>query len=440
MSVGVATAQVSDESGETAPVISAESSGVTDGEIEARIGEIFSEIDALADIQIVVDAGVVSLSGTVAETETLQRAESLASRVQGVVTVENNLARDLSVRGRFAPAVDQVNELVVKTIALLPLLALAAVVFLALIFAGIFIAGRESFWQRVTPNNFVADLAQTSVKTISVLVAVVVTLNLLDATALLSAVLGSAGVIGLALGFAVRDSIENYIASILLSLRQPFRPRDHVVINGQEGYAVRLTSRATVLRDLDGNQLRIPNAEVFKARILNYTVNPERRFSFKLGVDADDDPLKAIETGVRRLKDLEFILDEPEPFAIINEVGDSNIVIEYYSWIDQREADFGKSRSIALAAVKAALESAGFMLPEPIYRLRFDSPAVAAALQAEGEGDAVPAYRNKDDRALRVDSLDEIDVRPDPDVERQVEAERRAGEHQDLLSESAPKE
>jgi len=105
--------------------------------------------------------------------------------------------------------------------------------------------------------------------------------------------LGGAGVLGLAISFAVKDSMENYISSIMLSIRQPFRAQEHVVINDYEGVVVRLTSRSTVLMTLDGNHLRIPNATVFKAVILNYTRNPQRRFDFVLGVDAEDDPAQA---------------------------------------------------------------------------------------------------------------------------------------------------
>src|SRR3546814_11391197 len=71
----------------------------------------------------------------------------------------------------------------------------------------------------------------------------------------------------------------------MLSRRQPFRANDHVVIEGHEGRVVRLTSRATILMTLEGNHLRIPNSTVFKAVILNYTRNPERRFDFELGIE-----------------------------------------------------------------------------------------------------------------------------------------------------------
>ncbi len=158
----------------------------------------------------------------------------------------------------------------------------------------------------------------------------------------------------------------------MLSLRQPFRANDHVLIDDLEGRVIRLTSRATILMTLDGNHLRIPNGQVFKAVILNYTRNPQRRFEFELGIDADDDPDAARRLGRETLAGLPFVLDQPGPEARTEAVGDSNIVIRFLGWIDQREADWFKARSRAIATVKTALEDAGFGLPEPIYRLRFD--------------------------------------------------------------------
>jgi len=144
------------------------------------------------------------------------------------------------------------------------------------------------------------------------------------------------------------------------------------LINNQEGIVVRLTSRATILMTLDGNQLRIPNAEVFKATILNYTKNPERRFTFELGVDANDDPLAAIKVGIDAICQLGFALDKPKVTAVIKEVGDSNIILQFQVWVNQLEADFSKARSIAIRETKHALEDEGFSLPEPIYQLRFN--------------------------------------------------------------------
>ena len=108
-----------------------------------------------------------------------------------------------------------------------------------------------------------------------VIAALVIALDILNATALLLTILGAARIIRLALGFAVRDTVENFIASVMLSIRQPFRLNDTVEINGDQGKVIRLTSRATILLSLDGNHIRIPNATVFKSHIINYSQNAE---------------------------------------------------------------------------------------------------------------------------------------------------------------------
>ena len=112
-------------------------------------------------------------------------------------------------------------------------------------------------------------------QTIVVLLGILLALNLLGATALVGAVLGSAGVVGLVLGFAFKDIAENYVSGVLLSLRRPFAPGDHLLIDKYEGKVVALTSRATLLMTMDGNHLSLPNSLVFKSVVLNFSVNPE---------------------------------------------------------------------------------------------------------------------------------------------------------------------
>jgi small conductance mechanosensitive channel len=140
---------------------------------------------------------------------------------------------------------------------------------------------------------------------------VVLALDLLNLTALLGTILGAAGIIGLAIGFAVRDTVENFIASIMLSIRQPFRPKDLVEIEGELGHVIRLTSRATILLSLDGNHIRLPNATVFKAKIINYSRNDERRFTFALGIDPGADIAGRRRSCWPRCPELPFVLDTP---------------------------------------------------------------------------------------------------------------------------------
>src|SRR3546814_14933697 len=131
----------------------------------------------------------------------------------------------------------------------------------------------------------------------------------------------------------------------MLSLRQPFRANDHVVIEGHEGRVVRLTSRATILMTLEGNHLRIPNSTVFKAVILNYTRNPERRFDFELGIDANDDPVDGMAVGLRAIRAPDFVLDRPAASPIIEDLVDSNILLRFFAWVDRYQTTFMKGRS-----------------------------------------------------------------------------------------------
>lgn len=426
-------------------LIDATPPAASDTEIEQRIASIFIEIEALSNVTVNVTSGVVTLSGTTINADAAARAEAIASRIAGVVTVENSIKRDVSVDSRLSPALDEAQGYVFDVVRSAPLLLVALGVFLAISILGWVLSIWRAFWHRIMPNAFIAEIAATTTRVIFIVLGAIAALSLLGATALLGAFLGAAGVLGLAVGFAVRDTIENYIASIMLSLRQPFRPNDLVKIDEKEGRVIRLTSRATILMTLDGNHLRIPNAAVFKAVILNYTRNSERRFEFELGVDAADDPLAAIETGLNALNSLDFILRDPPPLSFIHKVGDSNIVLFFGAWIDQNKSDYAKSRSVALSTVKTALEDDGFALPEPIYRLRFDNSAPAALKEMAGvvvtETDAAKDSSGRDKKAVpRAQSSAALDTAPDLHIAEKVAEERAEAGDEDLLSDSAPTE
>ena len=461
-------------------VIETSANQVDDDDIKKRITGIFSEIEGLKAVNVTVNEGVVSLTGEAPNEKKALQAINLANRVSDVVAVEDRISRTLDVQDNVTPVITQLKQQVRGLIKALPLLLVAIVVFVVVVWFGAWVSRRQSLWKRVAPNPFVAELLSQTIKFVFVIIGLILALSFLGAEAIIGTLLGGAGVIGIAVGFAVKDTIENYIASLMLSIRQPFRARDYVDINGQEGVIVRLTSRATILMTADGNQLRIPNSEVFKATIVNFTKNPERRFTFKLGVDANDDPLAAIKVGLDAINELNFILTDPKAVAIIDEVGDSNIILEFQAWVNQTDTDLLKARSIAIREAKHALENNGFSLPEPIYRMRFNGDledaikdlnkaskigsegSVEATISAEdtGESTAVLATELKQSPKNVADVLqkeqakqrarqilgnrevDEVlDTRPDPKLMQKVEEEimDSSGE-EDLLDKNSPQE
>ena len=338
-----------------------------------------------------------------------------------------------SLRFDMNAVFERLLEEAYSLLAALPLFLLALlVVWLGWLLGG-WLARRAILDRLARRNPFMRELLGTTARWAMTIFALLVALEIMDATALVGAVLGTAGMLGVALGFAFKDTLENYLAGLLMSMRQPFAPRDHVVIDGNEGLIVALTSRATILMTPDGNHLRLPNALVFRSVTLNYTRNPSRRFQFDVGVGVEEDLICAQQIGIDKLATVEGLLTEPPPRAYIVSLGDSNVQIRFHGWVDQRTHDFLLVKSEAIRLVKLALEAAGMDLPEPIYRVQLNGrpPGASAEHQA-------PLRRTKSPPPNVTVSVP--DTRAVSDLQPQIEADQRAHQSEDLLSPAARRE
>ena len=424
--------------------VEAEATPEDDLEIEERLREIYSTVAGLEGIEPEVRSGVVVLSGEALSSADRERAVRIARQLRGVVEVEERIAEVRDVERRLAPAFANLRERLWGIAAALPLLGVALAIFLAFALLARWVGRWRQPYERLAPNRFLRDLLRQAVRALLVLAGAILALETLDATALVAAVAGAAGLAGLALGFALRDLVENYVASVLLSVRQPFLPNDHVVIEGQEGRVVRLTSRATILMTLEGNHVRIPNADVFKGTILNYSRNPRRRFDFRVGVDVATDLAAAIELAVGTLDRMEGVLDDPPPHGWVVELGESNVVLHLFGWMDQRRAEWAKVRGEAIRVVKEAFDAAGIGMPEPIYDLRVRELEVRTGAGAEGEERPRPAEEAAASPAPSRPAAEtvelELDISRDTHLDREVAADRTGPGGEDLLDPAAPME
>lgn len=428
-----AAAQVADPSGEASGSIKTTSTPQADQRIGERLRGIYAEIESLQDVAVSVSAGVVELVGEVDSQATSARAERLAGQVEGVVDVENGLEVNRALDDRLQSTGNELAELFRTLLAGLPLFGVALAVFVLFWLAGRWAGARQSLYRRFSPNVFIAELLGQVAHLLFIVLGLVLALALLDATALLGTILGAAGIFGLALGFAVRDTVENYIASILLSIRNPFGVNDLVDIDGQLGNVVALTSRATILLSPEGNHVRIPNATVFKAVIVNYTRRPERRFEFDVGVDTDHELKPAQQVALDTLEATPGVLKEPPALVIVEALGDSNVVLRCYGWVDQEEASFVKVRSEAIRRVKEAFDEAGIVMPEPVYRLRIVD-------RVEGKADRSTGGAGKTVKPVKAAEPSSADVSVDHTIEQRVIVDAQDAESENLLSPDADQE
>ncbi len=418
--------------------VSVDASPEDDQAIARRLKEVLSNIEGLEAIRVEVDAGVVKLHGEALSAEARTEAEALAGRIEGVVTVKNEITEVRDIDRRLKPAVDKLLERLQGFATYLPLLGVAALILLVFWLIARVVVRWAWLYEQVTPNRFLRDLLRQAIRALVLACGVLIALDFLGATAIVGAVLGAAGLIGLAVSFAFRDTIENYIASLLLSLRQPFSPNDHVVIEGHEGRVVRLTSRATILLAFDGNHIRIPNATVFQSIVINYTRNPKRRFDFAVGVDTGEDLLAAQTLALQTLRAMDGVLEDPCPGCWIETLGDSNVVLRLIGWVDQRATDIMRVRSEAIRLVKQAFDDAGILMPEPTYKLHLQE------LTGELAERPLETGRKRPSRALLPKTAArgkvEVDLSPDTHLDRAVQAERVEFEEKDLLDPHGEKE
>jgi len=291
------------------------------------------------------------------------------------------LPLDDGLHARFDVALGQVEGKLVRLVAAAPLLLVALAIVLLSMWIGRGLSRRRGWLRLRSGNPYMEDLIRRIVRLLALLVGVLVALDLLGATSLVGAVLGSAGVIGLVLGFAFKDIAENYVAGVLLSLRRPFSPGDHVVIDSHEGKVVALDSRTTTLMTMDGNQLRLPNALVFKAVVLNYSTNPQRRFDFNVLIDNADSIRRAQALGLQVIEGIHGVLAEPAPSSLVKDYTPAGVTLAFYGWIDQTASDLGKVRSEAIRLVKSAYTREEMHAPKAISHVvlaRTEHPALPA--------------------------------------------------------------
>ena len=394
-----------------------------DKAITARLLAITSAISGMEQITASTESGVLTLSGEVANAQLKDEALAIARRLDGVVYVQDMLQEQLAVRSRLAPAAEKFEQMLTKAVQMLPLLVLALLAVLCFSWLGGWLARHSTWLRRFGLTELASNLGVRFIRVLVTGIGVLIALELLDATALVSAALGVAGVIGIALGFAFRNIVENYLAGVLLSTRNPFAIGDQIQVGDFTGSVVRLTSRDTVLMTYDGNHLRIPNSDIITLAMTNFSRNPLRRFQFDVGVSVTLDLVQVRQLGIATLTNMPGILADPPPRCLINELGDSAVALKFFGWIDQRNTDFLKARSEAIRLVKSAFDDAGIEMPEPIYRIHM-------ADINNAEPPAPIEATTSSQQAARQD----VDVTTDDTMQQQLQTELRTSDEENLLT------
>jgi small-conductance mechanosensitive channel len=177
------------------------------------------------------------------------------------------------------------------------------------------------------------------------------------------------GLTGLALGFALKDVLSNFVSGLLLLALRPFRIGDQIVVGETEGAVERITLRATEIRTYGGRLVLVPNADVFTSRVTNNTQSPVRRGSVALFLGYGEDLRRAADALTEAAGRVEDVLDDPPPSVRVRALGASDIELSLRFWTDSRRSDYVATASDVRAAAVEALRAAGIGLPDPDRRV-----------------------------------------------------------------------
>lgn len=197
----------------------------------------------------------------------------------------------------------------------------------------------------------------------------------------LIAVLGAAG---LAVGLALKDSLSNIAAGVMLIVLRPMRDGDHVVIAGQEGIVDEIRIFQTRIKAFDERMITLPNSTITTAPIINYSTLPTRRLEVTVGVGYGDDLKKAQQLLLQIAKDNPNVLDTPAPFVQVTNLGESTVDLMLFAYASN--GNFGAAKSTTLEQIRDQLLENGLSIPYPqrdlhVYHHDADGKPIAELLR-----------------------------------------------------------
>jgi len=343
-----------------------------DAEIRKRLQSVMEATNWFTAPAVKVDQGVVFLSGQTSTAALKKWAGDLAHNTQDVVAVVNQIEVVQPSVWDLGPAWSGLRILWRDSIRALPFLGFGLLILALSLGAGLLTTrGARILLQERIAGALIRNVIARALGVFIFLLGTYVVLRVSGLTQLAYTVIGSTGLIGLALGIAFRDITENFLASIFLSMQRPFDTGDLVEITGVTGYVQQLNVRTTVLMTLDGNLVQIPNATVYKTNLRNFTTNDNRREDFVVGIGYADSIANAQEVARKVLAEHPGVLRDPEPSVLVDGLGKSTVNLRIYFWLNGREHSWLKVRSSVIRLIKVAFQNEGISIPDEAREVVF---------------------------------------------------------------------
>ena len=204
----------------------------------------------------------------------------------------------------------------------------------------------------------------------------------------LSALLGAAGVVGIAVGIASQTSLGNIISGLFLVSEKAFEIGDVVTIGTTTGIVHSIDLLSIKLRTFDNLLIRIPNQTIISSELTNVTRFPIRRLDFTVGVAYKENLEVVRDTLLAIARENPLCLDEPEPLLVFNGFGSSSIDILLGIWFEK--SNYLQVKNSVILEIKSRFDTMGIEIPFPHVSLYSGSATEPFPVRVVEDGGAKP--------------------------------------------------
>jgi small-conductance mechanosensitive channel len=238
--------------------------------------------------------------------------------------------------------------------ALIPNLVIALVVFVALVFAARLCQSLIIRWTDDGESAHVGLVIGRLAKWALVFLGFMIAVSIVAPSVGAAEIFGMLGIGSVAIGFAFKDVLQNFLAGILILLHKPFRVGDAVKIAGYTGTVVEIETRSTILKTVDGQRVYIPNGTVFTSPVEVITAYPNRRHELSIAIAGSDDITENAAEIAEAMRSVNGVLRDPAPVVTVESLGASTVNLKAAWWT--RNEDFSAVGSDVITAIKERLD------------------------------------------------------------------------------------
>jgi small conductance mechanosensitive channel len=303
----------------------------------------------------------------------------------------------------IGPAWAKINSIINGAIAMLPNLILATVVLMAALLLARWLRRMiVNFYGKHQRHQNLGIVLGRLIQWLMISLSLLVTLSIVLPSFHARDLIQILGISGVAIGFAFRDILQNFLAGILLLLAQPFKLGDEISVSDYEGVVQEIQARATLIKTYDGFLIVIPNATIYTQSVKVFNAYEVRRASVDVGIGYGDDIDEARRLIREAVGEVEGVLSDPPPSVIATAFNDSSVNLRARWWTKSRRADYLGVMDRIIPAIRRKLGENGIDLPYPTQQILFHDQTEETDGDRARQREGWPASKNGVPRARSI--------------------------------------